>query len=317
MHHYTTVLSALGVREKVAHLWRYYIPQQALNHKFLLHGLLAFAALHLAYLNPDSSNKYIRLCDKHQGVAVERFRSILSSPFDPELADALFALSAILSISSMGRSCALSETTSMDMDDVSELFNLTKGIANMIQLARERIEQGPLAEMLEKSTYPPGIKVNLPIRVESRFEALRYMLGTYGLDQEALEHCQNALTELEDIYKIIVYFSSRTDIEINVVSQWQVRVSMGYVRLIQDRSPPALVILAYYAASVTAIRSAWYTQNWAELTLRGITELLEENMQQWLQWPMQQLQDTMSELGVQSPPIESSWKLAIHSKDSD
>lgn len=305
MHHYTTVLSSLGAREKVTHLWRYYIPQQALKHPFLMHGLLAFAALHLAYLTPDDSLKYLRICDKHQAVALERFRAVLSSPVDPELLDALFALAATLSLSSMARSCALSDTATIDTEAIAELFVLTKGIANVIQLSREHIKQGPLAEMLKNQTYPPGTEVDLPMRVASRFEAIRHMLVTYGLDQEALEDCQNALTDLEETYKNIVYFSPTSNIETGLVSEWQVRVSMGYVRLIQAHNPPALVILAYYAAAITAIRTAWYTQNWAEYALCGLSQSLEGNMQQWIQWPMQQVQERMSELGVQSPAVQS------------
>lgn len=113
MYHYTRALSQIGAREQVVHLWCDYIPQQALKHAFLMHGLLAFAALHLALIKPESSVKYLQLCDRHQAIALQKFRSVLSSPeaFDSELADALFALSVTLSLSSMARSCALSDQT--------------------------------------------------------------------------------------------------------------------------------------------------------------------------------------------------------------
>jgi hypothetical protein len=302
MHHYTTVLSSLGVRESVAHLWKDYIPQQAFKHRFLMRGLLAFAALHLAYLHPDNSEKYLRVCDKHQGVALEQFRSLLSPPVDPELADALLALAATLSVSSMARSCALSESETMDMDAIAELFVLTKGIANVIHLSHQHSKKGPLAEMLRNQNYPSGTDVSLPLRVSSRFEALRHMLVTYGLDPEPLEHCKKALTELEEVYKNIVFFSPTAKIEIGLVSQWQVWISMDYVKLIQARSPPALVILAFYAAAITAIQTAWYTENWAEYAIRGIGQSLQSNFHEWLEWPMQQVQDRMGELGVASPP---------------
>ncbi|KAL9076009.1 MAG: hypothetical protein Q9157_003836 [Trypethelium eluteriae] len=268
-----------------------------------MHGLLALAALHVAYLRPVDSFKYLQSCDKHQAIALQRFRSILSSPIDPQLADALFALSATISLSSMARSCAAKETATMDMDAVAELFMLTKGIKNVIHLSYEQIKQGPLAEMLDQQAFAEGRNGHLPLSVLSRFAAIRSMMTTYGLDREALEHCQSALTELEEIYKYIAYFSPTVNIEIGGVSRWQVAVSMGYVRLIQALNPPALVILAYYAAAITAIRTAWYTQNWAEYVLRGASQALNGDMQHWLQWPMLQMQERMSELGVQSPGL--------------
>lgn len=117
-----------------------------------MHGLLAFAALDMAYIKPDSSHRLFQVCDKHQAVALEKFRSILSSPFEPDVADSLFALSGILSISSMARSCTRSKSATIDMDTVSELFMLTRGVKHVIQLSREYIKDGPLGSNSGKST---------------------------------------------------------------------------------------------------------------------------------------------------------------------
>lgn len=303
MYHFTTDSSYLGVRKEVVHLWHNYIPQQALKHVFPMHGLLAFAALHLAYLRPTSSFQYLQLCDKHQNIALRKFCSILSSPINPELVDALLALAATFPLSHMARSCVLSETVTMDIDAVAELFVLTRGIATVIRSSRKHIMQGPLTEMLQIHTYPEGTQVRLPVAVAARFEALQRMLTSYGLGKDALEHSQSALAELEEIYKNIVYLSPTTNIEMDVLSRWQVLVPMQYIRLIQAHNPPALIILAYYAAAITAIRTAWYTQNWAEYTLRGISQILDSDMQEWIIWPKQQMQQGMAELGVQSPDV--------------
>ena len=108
----------------------------------------------------------------------------------------------------MARSCAVSGIATMDMDAVAELFILTKGIANVIHLSRERIMEGPLAEMMKRQRYPADADIRLPLRIASRFEAIQHMLLTYGLDQDALENCQSALIQLEGTYKNIVYYSS-------------------------------------------------------------------------------------------------------------
>lgn len=118
-------------------------------------------------------------------------------------------------------------------------------------------------------------------------------------------HCQTALTELGRIYKSIATIAKTSYIDIGDVSRWQVFVSMGYIRLLRARSAPALVILAYYAAAMTAIRTAWYTQNWAEYAIRGIHKELPPTMHEWIQWPLQQVQDQLGELGVRSPNFAS------------
>lgn len=298
MHHYTTTVYRLGVRENVVHLWRDYIPQQAVKHPFLLHGLLALAALHLAFLRPEESSQRLQICDKHQAIALEKFRSILSSPIDPTLVDALFALAATLSVSSMARTCTRADTTALDMDTVTELFMLTRGVKDMIHLSFEQIQAGPMAVLLQNQRYPEFAEASLAPSVSACFESIRQMMLSYGLDQSALQACQTALGELQKIYQNIAYISPTGDVELGDVSRWQVLVPIEYIRLIQARNPPALVILSYYAAAMTAIRTAWYTQNWAEFALSAIGQALDGTMQHWLAWPKEQVQDRLAVLGV-------------------
>lgn len=73
---------------------------------------------------------------------------------------------------------------------------------------------------------------------------------------------------------------------------------MDYIRLVQARNPPALIILAHYVATMTAVHTAWYTQNWAEYALRGISQALDGSLQHWLCWPMEQVQDRLKVLRV-------------------
>lgn len=308
MYHYgtNTACGQLGAREAILTLWRHYIPKQALTHVFLMHGLLALAALHLAYLNPKAQVRYLQLCDKHQSVALQQFRTVLSSDISPELADALFALSAVISISSMARSCVVDGTTSVDADAIAEVFFLTRGVADVIRVHYEHIRAGPMGKMFENQHYPEGTEVVLPPLVARQFERIREMLSTYGLDPGALEHCQKALSDLEDVYQNILYFGSTTQLETGQVFRWKVMVPTGYIRLVQARNPPALIIMAYYAAALTAIRTAWYTENFAEYALRGISLELDAAMQHFLTWPKQQLEERMAILGAQPAKFESS-----------
>ena len=307
MHHYTSSVSQgqLGARGRVVHLWRNYVPQQALKHNFLMHGLLALSALHLAYSNPDSAPRYLQLCDKHQAIALNKFRTILSSDVDPELADALFALASTISVSTMARCTAMSESDAMNMDEITELFFLTRGVRDVIHLTYEHIQKGPMVEMFGGHVYPPDAEVKLPQSVSKELDDIRQMLTQYGLDPEALTHCQSALTDLEEIYRNIVYWNAVSTLETGQVFRWQTMVTTEFVRLIQGRCPPALVILAYYAAGTTAVRTAWYTQNWGECTVRGVGLELDSSMQHWTVWPMQQIEERMAVLGSNPANAES------------
>jgi hypothetical protein len=301
MYHYaTTVCDIVGVREDLIYLWRDYIPQQAIKHPFLMHGILALAALHLAYLQPSSSARQLQTCDKHQTIALEQFRTILSSPVDPQLADARFALAAILAVSSMARSCAGTDFVALDVNVIAEHFILTRGVRDMIQLSAEHIRTGPLAALLHVRRCSGTTETSLPRSVSAQFEAVQHMLVLYGLDSNALHHCQEALLELRGIYRNAAHILRNEDVEMGDISRWQVLVSMEYITLVQAHNPPALVILAHYAAAMTAVHTAWYTQVWAESALRGVGHALDLSMQHWIRWPTEQVKDRLSVLRAES-----------------
>lgn len=95
----------------------------------------------------------------------------------------------------MARSCARADTAAVDLDAVIELFILARGVRDVIQLSFERDKTAPMAPMavmLENRPYPKDTEVHLPPGV-SCFDAIRHMLFIYGLDPEALQHCQSYL----------------------------------------------------------------------------------------------------------------------------
>ena len=59
MHHYSNNVAKAhhGRGERVLHLWSEHIPAEAVKHPFLMHGLLALSALHVAFLRPSESVK--------------------------------------------------------------------------------------------------------------------------------------------------------------------------------------------------------------------------------------------------------------------
>lgn len=304
MHHYGTssALSTLGVRPAVQGIWRDYIPQQSVKHPFLMHGILALSALHIAYENDYQTPQYLRLCDKHQTIALKEFRKILSSPVDDELLDALFVLSATISCSSMARACAASavedEPGGMTMEYVTEYFFLTRGVRDVIQMKYDHFENSPLSMMFDAYVMPEGTVITLPQEVRDQFTALRHMVASWGLDPEALTHCQSALSGLEEIYENVYYWASLGEIYTGQVVRWITMVTTGYVRLVQARNQPALVVFAHFAAITSANRTAWYIQNWGQYALRGVSVELEESMLHWMEWPARHLEDRMSILGV-------------------
>ncbi|KAJ8058440.1 hypothetical protein OCU04_012629 [Sclerotinia nivalis] len=50
-------------------IWTTSVPQIALGHPFLMHGILGLSALHLPRLNPDKHQEYAILAAKQENTA--------------------------------------------------------------------------------------------------------------------------------------------------------------------------------------------------------------------------------------------------------
>ncbi|KAK3705721.1 hypothetical protein LTR37_013164 [Vermiconidia calcicola] len=243
-------------------------------------------------------------------ISLEKFRSVLASEIDADVADSLFGLAAALSVSAMARSCEAAESGSnpqaIGMEDVAELFILTRGVRDVIAVTRDHIVQGPMSALFPAHSAPEGMEITLSAPVESQFDALQEMLEGWGLDPEALEHCHSALRDLHEIYENVVYWGTRGHVETGQVVRWMKMVSTEFVRLIQARCQPALVIFAYFAAASSAVRTAWYIENWGEYCIWGVSLELEDRMQHFIEWPREKAEQRMAALGIKAQEPDDS-----------
>lgn len=78
MHHYCTVTAdTLSIRKDMGHVWRVAIPREGYQHPFVMHGILTIDAAHKAHLVPSNCKTYLALCDYHQTIGSQGFRSEL------------------------------------------------------------------------------------------------------------------------------------------------------------------------------------------------------------------------------------------------
>lgn len=299
MHHYDrdTLLQPLGIREDCQHLWRENIPREAIKHSFLMHGILALSALHIAHTRPVEADKYLRLCDKHQTKALEMFRTVLCTDITPEISTALFALSSTISILSMGRSCAdamsMPEPRYVSMEQVAELFLLTRGVRDLIHTCMEWVSSGPLGPMLDGHYIPDQHDVQLPVALQKQFINLQYMLEECCAVEYRPE-CERALRRLEDIYRNVLQVSATGEVETGQIWRWMLLVPCEFVTMIRACFPPALILLAHFAAVSLTVRKAWYTNDWGHYVLTGISMVLYgSDMYSYLDWPMEQARSNM------------------------
>ncbi|KAK6419184.1 hypothetical protein LTR95_017100 [Oleoguttula sp. CCFEE 5521] len=280
MHHYTskTSRSELGSGHAMKHLWQENIPLEATKHPFLMHGILALSALHIAATVPSKPAAYLQISDKHHVIAVSSFRELLSEPVTDDQGNALFALSMVLSVSSLARASLRTverpERRFMALEDVVELLYMTRGVRDVVDTTYETVSRGPFSVALHGHQAVPSAAHALAPQLKACFSALSSLCDDIS-DPEKSRLCMEAVTDLQTVYETAVQTHATQALHSGHIFRWVAERSYEFLKLVQTRHPPALVITAYFFVSTGMLEHSWYLRDLAQLGFNGVANALE------------------------------------------
>lgn len=310
MHHYShrTSRTKLGANIRLQHVWQEHIPLEASKHSFLMHGVLALAALHIACSRPSQAAKYAPLCDKHQASALASYRQILTHITD-DVADALFALATILSISSLARATLRASQMEgaqfISVDSICELLYLTRGVREVKEATGELVNRGPFSVVLYGHELSADVQVTMSPQILNVFRELERMVHENCIDPEERKHCSEAVTYLRAVFETMLGKYLMGDLEMGHIWRWTAMLTYDFIKLVQAEYPPALVITAHFTVASLMLREMWYVSNWGILAFEGIRVALKGKLEEYLRWPEEQMACDNAGLKYSAATIET------------
>jgi hypothetical protein len=310
MHNYThkTSRTRLSGSMRLQLIFEEHIPEEATKHSFLMHGVLALSALHLAAMRPAQVNKYASLCDKHQASALASYRQILTHITD-DVADALFALSTILSISSLARATLKASQMEgppcISVDSICELMFLTRGVREVKEATGERVNLGRFSAVLHGHDLSADVQVTMSPKISSVFRDLDLMVHVNCVDQEQKKHCSEAVTHLRSVFQGLLGCYLVGDLEVGQIWRWTAMLSYDFIKMVQAHYPPALVITAHFTVAAMMLREMWFVSNWGSLAFDGIRIALKGELEEYLVWPQEQMASDNAGLKYGGATIET------------
>ncbi|PPJ51938.1 hypothetical protein CBER1_09681 [Cercospora berteroae] len=134
-----------------------------------------------------------------------------------QLSQPMFTLASVISISSVARSCAIAfalpEPRYVSMEQVTELFLLTRGVSTIVDACVLWLRSSPLAPVLVGYEIPDREQVTLPDSVSERFHVLDQMIDTACFGEHQKNVCKDALMALADVYRSVAYFSAKNQLQ--------------------------------------------------------------------------------------------------------
>ncbi|KAE8395536.1 hypothetical protein BDV23DRAFT_168708 [Aspergillus alliaceus] len=242
MHKFSTeTYHSLSSRPSYDHAWQIIMPRKALDHDFLLDGILSIASLHTAATKgPTQARPYIDTALEYQNRALTPFRHALNN-ITPANCDVIYAYSVITIASGivLPQLSAENDGNPNTIENILHVFVLLQGTTEILKTNRAWLAQ---------SSFPPvgdyweGAARSLDRETEEAFERLTAMNRqknstfpeAYCITEEAvalLRRCFCRYSTMKDPGSVIT---------------WLAVVNRRFVDTLRGLEPLSLLILGHW-----------------------------------------------------------------------
>lgn len=292
LHFYTTTTSlTLSNRPELQRIWQNVVPQIAFTHDFLLHGILAFSALHLARSQPERRSLLHAEATVHHDIALRGFRSAMSN-ITPQNCDACLAFSTIIAAYAWASSNGTGTLFFSDLSVGEETSNvewsgLLRGVLTLLNVAAEWMASSSLKLILLPTEPRPTDESDSELSVKLRALSQLWELfpGVFsGNEVDALNDTLALLLE----GCALVESSSEIDL-VTILYAWPIKVPEAFLNMVRELRPEALIVLAHYSLMLNKANQIWFMQGMSRRLLKTIHNKIGKEWESWIAWPLQEL----------------------------
>lgn len=322
LHHFTNCTSkTLSDRPEAHRTWAKTVVQIAFAHSFLLQGILALAALHMAGSKAGEKERLSILAASKQDAALKDFRSQLGS-ITPQICDAIFAFSFLAEFYIPASAGTVINPAATFMED--NFFNaivywlrLHQGTSDIYKSKGHRIRNGPVApllwsDVLGKKCHSPTRKANIgdfkthqlhnlarlwetdTASTTSEFHenqinsrALDILVEAFGLvleDSKAITG--NNLLKNAELSKDQSPQRAKSSNYLSLSFGWLFEIPFGFVELLEQRRPAALIIFAHFSLLFHNVPKFWWNEPIPAKIIKAIVAVLPREYHRWIEWPI-------------------------------
>jgi hypothetical protein len=260
------------------------LPQIAFSNKFLLHGILAIAALHISRFKRDASEatSYMTKALNHYGIAL-RTATTLTASINAQNGPALYMFSMVCFAFTLALGPKPGDFLVFGQHGIAQWLGQLQGMRSMLETEPELFRDNTLAPMFRLSMR----SLAQPVSRGDHFPELREQIQQAAAGDPELVHYLTALDQLSERFDH-ASTSKVSRPSPQHVFVWVYLLKDDFVRLLQEEKPIPLVILAYFCILLNGLGSFWWTRGWAEHLLSEIYSSLDDEYKTWMRRPMEE-----------------------------
>ncbi|KAI0883739.1 uncharacterized protein GGS22DRAFT_194964 [Annulohypoxylon maeteangense] len=261
------------------------IIESALSYPFLMNEVLAFSALHLSHIQPSNACLYRHYAIGLQTHALGIFNGEMIK-VNRENCMAILIFTWLLTLHTLVETVESAESadTRSLLDPFVHCMQLHLGVRAVKEEAWHMMLESNMGFMLEAVTgllecVDPG---------SHTADLKDYIQNSRTLNNDEKLTCIGALDNIQWFLSLVDGTGKQgpplATPFLSLIS-WPARINAEFHRLISERTPEALLVLAYYAIPLHLCRNIWIVGNAGQLLFQSIRLHLPGEWHRWLEWP--------------------------------
>lgn len=274
LHHYcTSTHRSLGEAFQIPyHVWQTFVVHEAFQHDFLLNGIFATAALHLAHEKMATDSRHDIMAAEYLGDALATFRRLLLH-ISADNVQALFAFAILLCVNMLGQ--LQSAITGLNWGGLLErldgIFECLDGVRRLLSTGEDDLRNSPLGCILAQLSQEPGICPDADIR--DQLQRLK------ELSHVAALHLPTADAKKDFYDRLIVDLESCFVHEV-LVLHWFAKAGKEFQTDLRNGDAITKLLLAYWGTTLHALNRHWYAKDLGRVVVDMATKNLSSTESQ-------------------------------------
>jgi hypothetical protein len=258
---------------RIQRMWQTSVPKEAFSHPYLMHGILAISALHLAHTSLSGSEEYRAIAIRHQDIAIASFRPLLSAVTAENCAALCASATLTVVFAAASHSDRIPRPT--PLDGILEVCQLARGV----RVVAESGLQWLLKSAVEPLMQYPDIEAAPPLNHDIQ-HALTQLKSFITRDDNVCTSYLEALQLLGHNFRAMVAKPDHPALSIS----WLVLVDRNFVELLRQEAPLALLILAHYGVVLHIGSDTWFIRTWGRQVVEYVYERLPPDWRHRVTW---------------------------------
>ncbi|CAF3606464.1 unnamed protein product [Fusarium graminearum] len=303
LHHWTTTTSQLMCTQLAPNqAWAIKLPQLGFQYPFVLYGILSLASLQRALSDPKDTEGDLAAATNYHASAVQSLlaEQATTCQHSDKTIDAMFAFSIIDTIyvlATYGTLSRQSEPTSrpsrvLELDWIRDV----RSVRALLKPFNDKLREGCFDEFANLKTFEDWDMGHGSVRGDDGLLNLRASyqgcnssdIELYNSTVKLLRRCRPYKSSLGDVGTEKARLSRPNPHWITPLIFLQ-EVPEEFIDRLYQRQPPALLILSFFGAMLSAYDTVWFMDGWALEIVSAVDYALGDYWAPYTTWCREQV----------------------------